>query len=423
MRRRRFQADHFFAGAGRKKAGIKDMKRKMMWRLWLTGSFAVVVLLASLGWSQAMAKVHGKCTDETGKPLEGATVEWLNHDTGQKYKFKTDKKGEYFSIAVNTGKYKVTLFQDDKLIMFFDNVPVTLTEDGTEMDFNLAKERTQTQPVTTDASGAVTLSAEQQKRLSPEQKKQLEELQKKNAAVATENAKIKGLNEKLAEANAAQTAGNWAQAVSILTETTQMDPNRDLLWARLGEAELGAAGAAKDKDEATQDYQKASDAYQKAVQLKPTDGGYHNNLGQAYAKTGKPKEALAEYSQAAQVDPLHAAMYYFNGGAILTNASTRESDPATKAKDIDEANISFDKAIQAKPDYAEAWFQKGINLISKATYDNTGKIVAAPGTVDAFNKYLELDPNGKHAQEAVGIIEGLGEKVSTTYHKAKAEKK
>lgn len=402
------------------------MKHRIMWRLALTGWFAVVMLFASLGWSQSMSKVHGKCTDVAGKPLVGATVEWLNHDTGQKYKFKTDKKGEYFSIAVNTGKYKVTLFQDDKMLLFFDNVPVSLAqEDGTVVDFNLAKEQAQAQPVTTDASGAVNLSAEQQKRLSAEQKKQLEELQKKNAAIAAENAKIKGLNEKLAEANAAQTVGNWAQAVSILTETTQMDPNRDLLWARLGEAELGAAGAAKDKDEAAQDYQKASDAYQKAVQLKPTDGGYHNNLGQAYAKSGKPKEALAEYTQAAQVDPLHAAMYYFNGGAILTNASTRETDPATKAKDIDDANISFDKAIQAKPDYAEAWFQKGINLISKATYDKTGKIIPAPGTVDAFNKYLELDPNGKHAQEAVGIIEGLGEKVSTSYHKAKptAEKK
>jgi tetratricopeptide (TPR) repeat protein len=398
------------------------MKHKIMWRL--TASL-VVVLLASAGWSQLLAKVGGKCIDETGKPIVGAIVEWLNHDTGQKYKFKTDKKGEYFSIAVPTGKYKVSLLQNDKLVIFFDNVPVTLAQDnGTMLDFNLAKERAaHAQPAATDANGVPTLSAEQQKHLSAEQKKQLDELQKKNAAVAAENAKIKGLNEKLAEASAAETAGNWAQAVSILAATTQMDPTRDLLWAKLGEAQLGAAGATKDSNEATQNYQKASESYQKALQLKPTDGGYHNNLGQAYAKSGKPKEALAEYTQAAQVDPTNAAMYYFNGGAILTNAATRETDPAIKAKDIDDANISFDKAIQAKPDYAEAWYQKGVNLISKATYDKAGKIVPAPGTVDAFNKYLELAPQGKHAQEAEGIIEGLGEKVSTSYRKAKAEKK
>src|SRR5205085_2102201 len=120
--------------------------------------------------------------------------------------------------------------------------------------------------------------------------------------------------------------------------------------AKLGEAQPGAGGAAKaDKALATQHYQAAAVAYQRAVQLKPTNGAYHNNLGQAYAKSGKPQEALGEYTAAAQADPTDAAIYYFNLGAILTNQATSESNATTKAKDIEDANIAFDKAIAAKP--------------------------------------------------------------------------
>ena len=48
-------------------------------------------------------------------------------------------------------------------------------------------------------------------------------------------------------------------------------------------------------------------------------------------------------------------------------------------------------------------------------------MVPAEGTVDAFNKYLEVDPQGKHAEEAKSIIASLGEKVQTTYKKGKSK--
>jgi tetratricopeptide (TPR) repeat protein len=148
-------------------------------------------------------------------------------------------------------------------------------------------------------------------------------------------------------------------------------------------------------------------------------GKYHNNLGQAYAKSGNSTQALTEYTAAAEQDAPNAHMYYFNAGATLTNMATRETNSANKDKEIAQANEAFDKAIAAKPDYAEAYYQKGINLTSKATIDKSGKMVPAPGTVDAFNKYLELQPDGAHAEEAKGLIEGFGETVQTSYKKAK----
>ena len=49
-------------------------------------------------------------------------------------------------------------------------------------------------------------------------------------------------------AKMASDSGNFDQAVQILTEATQMDPNRDLLWLKLGDAQRSAAQKAADPD-------------------------------------------------------------------------------------------------------------------------------------------------------------------------------
>ena len=355
---------------------------------------------AAGAWAQGLAKVAGACTGLDGKPLVGATVQLISNDTGQKYEIKTDGKGTYFSVGIAPANYKISLIQNGKVLFFFGNVPVHLNPDdsATTADFNLPKELAAQQ-----AAGGGKMTAEEQA---------------KDAEIQKKNENIGAVNAKLAQLPALEQAGNWDQAVQLMTEATQALPDQDLVWAKLGEAQLGAGVAAKgDKAAATQHYEAAAVAYQKAVQLKPTNGKYHNNYGQALAKSGKPQEALAEYTAAAQADPADAALYYFNLGAILTNQATSESNATTKAKDIEEANAAFDKAIAAKPDYAEAYYQKGINLLSKATFDKEGKMVAAPGTAEAFNKYIELQPQGSHAAESKSIIESLGATVQTSYKK------
>src|SRR5262245_6851718 len=367
----------------------------------------MMLLFSSLAFAQ-LAKVEGKATDEAGQPVANAIVEYQSHDTGQKYQLKTDKGGKFMSIGIQPGFYKVSLIKDGKTLFFFNKVQITLAggEDSpNNLNFDLAKEKA-------GAGG--------QQKLTPEQQKAIEERQKAQA----ENLKIKGLNEKLAAAKAAEDAGNWDQAVAIMQESTTLDPTKDLLWARLGDVQLGAGKAVEksDQEAAKQHYAKSAEAYQKALAIKQV-GAYHNNYGQALARNGKPKEALQEYTAAAQVDPPNAPMYYFNAGATLTNESMSERDAALRQKYIDEANAAFDKAIQAKPDYAEAWFQKGLNLFANAKVDpKTNKITPPDGTAEAFQKYLELEPEGKHAEEAKGIITSLGESVKTTYKKGKTAK-
>jgi len=366
----------------------------------------VAVLCVPPVFAQVMGTVKGVCRDMDGKPIAGGTVEWLNTENGRKYPLKTNKKGEYFSLGIEPGKYKVTLSQDGKQLDQVSNFPVQ-TDEAT-LDFDLKKSQ---------------VEAAKQQGVNPEQLKQMQEQQ---AKAAREKDVVKSLNEKLAAANTSMQAGDFDSAVNALNEATQMDAGRDLLWARLADAYLGSAGKQTDAAEKTRRYGEAVTDYQKAIELKqkameagtakPDDpktlAAYYNNLGQAEARTGKTEDAIKSYDKAAQLNPTGAAQYYYNEGAVLTNSGKN-----------DEAIAAFDKSIAADPSKADAYYQKGVNLIAKASTDKTGKVVPAPGTEEALNKYLELQPNGPYADGAKSMLQYIGSSIETSFGKKKTTKK
>jgi tetratricopeptide (TPR) repeat protein len=384
---------------------------------------ALVVALCASPALAATVRVIGKVIDQQGKPMPDVHVIFENPENGQKYDNKTNSKGEYDRIGFNPGNYTVTLQdKDKKTILQMKNVVVSFDKDPNEIDFDLAKIAQQ------PAAGGLT----------PEQQKAIDEAKNKNAEIAKENMRRADLNAKLRQADALEKAGdaatdpaakmqNYSQAVDLLKAVTQADPSREIIWANLANAYLTVADAAAkmqppDKEKATENNTAAAEAYRKAIQLNPQAkdiGGYHNNLGQALVRTGNTEEAIKEYNTAAQLDPTHAAQYFFNAGAVLTNQGAFDLDQAKKKEELQSAVQFFDKAVQVKPDYAEAYYQKGVNLVNQMTYDKTGKPIAVPGTVEAFNKYLELEPSGKYADAAKGNIEFLGGKVQIGYKASK----
>jgi len=374
----------------------------------------VLVLIAMLAalcippaFAQATGSVKGVAKDMQGNPIVGATVEWYNTDNGRKYTLKTNKKGEYFSLGIEPGKYKVSLLQDGKQIDSVNGFRVAVDENTLDFDEKQSQ-----------------ADAAKQKGISPEQLKQMQEAQEKQTKEVTT---VKALNERLQAANQSIQAGDFDGAVNTLTQATQMDATRDLLWARLGDAYVGSAPKQNDPAEKTRRYTEAVSDYQKAVEIKqkavdaepqkkPDDlralASYYNNLAQAESKIGKVDDAVKAYDQAAQLHPAGAAQFYYNQGAVLTNAGK-----------ADEAIASFDKAIAADPNKAEAYYQKGVNLMAKETIDKNGKVVPAPGTAEAFNKYLELQPTGPFAEPAKAMLASIGATVETSYGKKKPVKK
>jgi tetratricopeptide (TPR) repeat protein len=364
----------------------------------------VVALCAPPVFAQASGTVKGACKDVQGNPIADAVVVYANQDNGQKYVLKTNKKGEYFSLGISPGKYNVTLYKnadDQKAGKEMDHAngfPVQLDENNLDFDEKKSQE-----------------SAAKGVGLSPEQLKQMQEQQ---AKAAKETNTVKTLNEKLLAAKTASDAGDFDGAIAILTEANQVDATRDLVWFKLGDAYRLSAAKQTDKAEKEKRFGEAADSYQKAIGLKQEGikagkdkdpnatknlSAYYNNMADAYNRAGKIDDAVKTYELAAQADPSAAAQSYFNIGAVLTNAGK-----------VDDAVAAFDKCIAADPTRAEAYYQKGVNLLGKATLQGD-KMVAAPGTAEAFQKYLELQPTGGHSEEAKAMLASIGSPVETTF--------
>ena len=258
-------------------------------------------------------------------------------------------------------------------------------------------------------------AAPQRKDLSPEQKKEIERINKENEKVSKENEKIKGLNQLLAQARTAQQAGNFDQAITLLTQATQADPGRDLLWGSLGEAYLQASKKETEPAAKKEKYGHSADAYKKATEIaaastdprsKTALGSYYNNLGEGLARTGQTAESIAAYKAAVAAEPTNANFSY-NLGATLININKP-----------DEAVAAFDQAIAANPTMAKAYYYKGIALLSKATIKDN-KMVPVQGTAEAFNKYLELEPDGSEAEGAKEMLKSIGATVETKFSSKK----
>jgi len=369
-----------------------------------------LLLVLALGLSlpfalaQTTGTVKGVAKDSDGKPIVGADVEWTGTESGHTYKLKTNNKGEYFSLGIVPGKYNVKLSKDGKALFHLNGIPVGLEE--TSQDIDLKKEQA---------------AQAQGQGLTPEQAKAKADAAAKAAA---ENKTVGTLNDKLNAAKAASDAGDYETAIATLNEANQIDATRDLIWFKLGDAYRMSATKQTDPAEKKKRYEMASTAYQKAIELRSASetaqkdpennlkmAAYYNNLAEVDAKSQKTDESIANYNKASQLDPTHAATYLFNEGAVLTNAGK-----------IDEAIVAFDKVIAADPTKADAYYWKGVNLIGKATLKGD-KMVAPDGTAEAFQKYLELQPDGKLAQPAKDMLASIGASVETGYGKKKPVKK
>jgi tetratricopeptide (TPR) repeat protein len=392
---------------------------KRIGRKWstLAASLAMAVLVASpaLVRAQATASVRGHVQNAAGMPVTNGEVRLTQDRSSDEknrkylYTFPLDESGNYKGSGIAPGNYLMIVFQEGKSVDFQDNINFAANDDKT-VDFDMSRK-------------------EYIDKMTPEERKQLEEFKKKNADVSASNAKIANLNTALTQARADTKAGNYDAAAKSMQEATTQKPDEAILWVALGDAQLGqadtaakavkAAGKAPSSDpDVTQKYNDAAASYKKAIDanaaskkpLPETAAVAYNQLGQVYAKAGKGKDASDAYEAAAKADPTKAGMYYFNEAATLYNAG-----------DLDNASIAADKAIAADPNRADAYYIKAQSLIPKATVDpKTQKIVAPPGTVEAYQKYLELAPTGPRADEVKGILTGIGAQVESTY---KAKKK
>jgi tetratricopeptide (TPR) repeat protein len=366
------------------------MRKKKFW-LALALVASVPALFTPAFAQEPTGKIHGHIQDPAGVAVTDGIVT-LSTDGGKtaKYTFKADSTGDYKGDDIAPGTYTESLRKPDtppdKVLDQFPEVKITAGAD-TAQDFDLSR-------------------PEYLSKLSPEQRKQLQDLKSKNSEAMKENSVIKNLNSDLKEARDDNKAKNYAAAETLMQKDTAAKPDAAVLWLELGVAQ---AGQKKNSD--------AETSLKKTVELdsaskKPNpdiEAAANNSLGEVLANEGKVPDAQAAYEAAAKINPSQAAMYYGNEAIVMSRAGQTDGVVA-----------AADKAIAADPTKPIPYYLKGQALVSKATVDSkTGKIQAPPGCVEAYQKYLELDPDGPFSNEVKGVLQGMGETIKSSYHAPK----
>ena len=353
---------------------------------WLRRSLLGVTfaILATSGLLLAQTGgLTGHCSDEQGNPLVGYIVLIERQEIKGTYKTKTDKKGNYIYIGLPTGMYKISLQKPSGENVFFLSQRVTFGE-PTVQDFDLAKEK--------------SIAVKQQE----EMLKANPELQRRQEEQAKEAKEYTGLKEIFDQGLLLYNTKQYGEAAIMFEKALPLakEKNQAVVLARLADC-YGKA----------HQFDKALEYYPKAIAASPTDAALHNNLGDVYARMGKLAEAQQEFQKAAELNPTGAAQYYFNLGAVMYNIGK-----------MDEAAAAFKKATEVDPNHADAYYWQGLALMGKATMDAEGKVTAPPGTVEALQAYLKLEPSGKNTAEAQQMLQTIQGKIDTQF-KAPPKKK
>jgi tetratricopeptide (TPR) repeat protein len=371
---------------------------------------ALLYVLAPAARTQGMnASISGTILDINAKPWYNLTVEAVS-DQGAKAQATTDQDGKYQIRNLRPGVYTVTITKfpppnDKQTPVQMGQLKVNSGEDAkADMNFKdvLAKQ------------GA---AAQEQVKKQNEEKAKFENMKTHFNAGAALLTQERQAHDDLIKAPADQRDALKQkvkdlsdQAATEFTAANQAasdkDPNKALIWGNLGQA-YDLAGR---NDEAAQ-------AYQQAIALKPDNPDYYNNLGNVLAKQDKIDDARAAYTKSAELDPTKAAVAWRNFGITLYNANKLKEavEPLKKATDLD-------------PKSAQAWYLLAAALVGSMETKKEGDklvFVVQPGTVEAYQKAVELDPNGPYGQQAkqgldalAQIAPGIDTKVNTKKKKS-----
>ena len=126
----------------------------------------------------------------------------------------------------------------------------------------------------------------------------------------------------------------------------------------------------------------------------------YNNLGVQEYEKGNYEKAIEYFTKAIELKPDYAEAYFNRGLAYFKTGSYYNREPYEKAIQ------DFTKAIELKPDFVDAYYHRGLAYIQFVHYyrkpfsqDVIDKFNKA---VNDFNKVLELDPNYALAYAGLG---------------------
>jgi tetratricopeptide (TPR) repeat protein len=367
----------------------------------LMAAFAAAFTAALTG--QAMTQITGTVLDEAGKPIQNAEVKITRTDIKANYSVKTNKQGKYTYATLPLGTYDIVVNVGGKPVFETKGVRTNYAEPVT-INVDLSK------PPVQAAAGAPPVPAGPAEPTEAE-KKAIEEAKAKFEKEMKEYQEAQSKNEALQKAyNAgmeAAKARDWATAIENFNRAGEIDPSQHVVFAQLADVYQKRAEASRGADRLN-DYKASAAAYLKAIAIKPDDPVYRYNASVVLARSNDMDAAQAQLNEAIRLDPSGAGRGWRNLGAVYFDTNRGEA-----------AEAAYRKAIEVDPKHPDAYFQLGVTLMQRAE-EKDGKLVAPDGTAEAFQKYLELAPNGPAADSAKDMLAVLGAPITNSISRAPA---
>lgn len=158
-------------------------------------------------------------------------------------------------------------------------------------------------------------------------------------------------------------------------------------------ANLGVILIRRKQSQAAEDYLK------KAIRSDPELGTAHAALGTVYMNTERPDRAVEAFRKALECGILgRNAELHYNIGTIMM-----------EQKKLPEAAQEFEKAVKARPDYANAWYNLGgcYLLLWQAEQDPPRKAALKAKAREAFQHFLELRADDPKAEQIRKLLEAM----------------
>lgn len=370
--------------------------------------------------AQFNSRLDGIIQDEQGKPYPNVTVILKHLEKNQNVEVKTDKNGRYNAPGLQSGLWQITL-KDGEKMLFTAQARIATSQDQT-LSFNLK-----------EIYEKDTALREARKKVEEERGKfENMKLHFDNGVAALNQVRQIKLvtTRKTADQAAYQKLCSEIPALAAFCQQTPPEQLKDAFTTKLTEIQQSAisdleqardglppndtntptvlANLGNAYEEAGR-LEDAAATYQKAIDSTQTpQAAFFVSLGTVQARLGKGAEAMAACEKATALDPAQAGTCMRNIVIVMQNAGKmKESiEPAKKASQLDPTN-------------AEGHFFMARALVAAMEYKQTGdkiETVVQPGTAEAFQKYLELAPNGrfaKDAQESLTMLQALGVGIQT----------
>jgi tetratricopeptide (TPR) repeat protein len=318
------------------------MIRRIFGRLAWHALAATVVVLGFALSAAAQGMITGTVLDPKGQPVVGAKITIEQTDgVSRKFETKTDKKGEFIQIGLQSSSFKVT----------------AEAKEGTATANTRVSQRGPSNVKLVIGGGAGN-----------------------DPTIAAKTAELRKAFD---DGVTLSREGKYDESVESFNKALALNPKcQDCYY------NIGFAFAQK------KDYANAEENYKKAIEVKPDYAEAYNGLANIYNAQRKfdlAADASAKASQLSAAAPgaLQGgnADALYNEGVILWNGGK-----------IADAKTKFQAAIAANPNHSESHYQLGMALV------NEGKLKEAGEEFNAYLKMAPEGPNAATAKALIAQL-------------------